>query len=261
MTVEISFSKPFKDVFKSKKTIATFSIVCILAYNNMALNYFTKHYFSSLKSGNSDNSWPMLLIIVVSTILSIVFSGFILEYMKNEISNEEFRLPDFKNNFTYFLKKGFKFMIASLLLWGAFLVVTLVPWLILNKLFFIPFLWNLLLILSLVLCIFLTGLFTASYAEKGSIRKVFSCFNELFLAFKYAPLEILVTFFMCIFCLIVYAVVAELGVFLHYILFFSVIIYSFVCIYNPNLWAQVWKGYKKNYKELKDREDWLKTPD
>ena len=204
--MNISFSKPFRDVFKNKKTITIFSIVCILAYNNMALNYFTKHYMESLKAGNG-SSPLFILVILFSTILSLVFSGFILEYMKNEIFCVEEVIPSFKNNFKYFLKKGFKLMIATVLLWVAFSIITIIPWIILNKLFFIPYFWDLLLILSFVFCLVLTILFTVSYAEKESIKKTFFHFNELFKAFKYAPLEIFITFFICIFGLIVYVII------------------------------------------------------
>lgn len=259
--MDVSFSKPFRDIFKNKKTIATFSIVCILSYNNMALNYFAKHYMQDLKAGNVSNPLLMPIIIFCLTILSLVFSGFILEYMRNEISEAEEIIPSFKNNFKHFLKKGFKLMTATVVLWIAFLIAVIIPWVILNKLFFIPYLWNLLLILSFVFLIILTALFTASYAEKESIKKTFSHFNELFKAFKYAPLEIFITFFICIFSFIVYSVIGGLGVFLNYLVIFSVIVYSFISIYNPNLWAQTWKCYKANYKEIQDRKTWLSNPD
>jgi hypothetical protein len=104
-------------------------------------------------------------------------------------------------------------------------------------------------------------LFTVSYAEKESIKETFSHFNELFKAFKYAPLEMFITFFICIFSFIVYSVIGGLGIFLNYLVIFSVIVYSFISIYNPNLWAQTWKCYKANYKEIQDRKAWLSNPD
>lgn len=259
--MDVSFSKPFRDIFKNKKTLAIFSIVCILAYNNMALNYFTKHYMEALKTANGSDFWFMPIIILLSTLLSLVFSGFVLEYMKNEISCAEEVIPSFKNNFKHFLKKGFKLMVATIILWIGFLIAIIVPWIVLNRLFFIPYLWNLLLILSFVFLIILTALFTASYAEKESIKKTFSHFNELFKAFKYATLEIFITFFICIFSFIVYSVIGGLGIFLNYLVIFSVIVYSFISIYNPNLWAQTWKCYKANYKEIQDRKAWLSNPD
>lgn len=259
--MNVSFSKPFKNVFRNKKTLATFFIVCILAYSNLALNYFSKNYAEALKLGNNPHPVFMPFIILVCSILSFVFSGFTLEYMKNEILGVEEIFPSFKNNFKRFLKKGFKLTVATLILWTTFLIVTIFPWVILSKLFFIPYLWNLLLILSFIFLIVLTALFAASYAEKESIRKTFSCFSELFIAFKYAPLEIFITFFICIFSVIVYVLIGGLGVFLNYILFFSIIVYSFISIYNPNLWAQTWKSYKTNYKEIQDRKAWLSSPE
>lgn len=259
--MNVSFSKSFRDVFKNKKTIATFSIVCILSYNNMALNYYTKHYIQDLKTNSISYPLLMLVIIFCLTILSLVFSGFILEYMRNEISGTEEIIPSFKNNFKCFLKKGFMLMLSTIVLWIAFLISVIIPWVILSKLFFIPYLWNLLLILSLVFGVILTALFTASYAEKESIKKTFSNFNELFIAFKYAPLEIFLTFFICLFSFIVYAIIEGLGIYLNYLILFSIIIYSFISIYNPNLWAQTWKCYKANYKEFQDRQAWLSNPD
>lgn len=259
--MNISFSKPFKDIFRNTKALITFCITCFLVYNNMALNYFTKHYFASLKSGQAGDFWFMPIVIIVSFLLSLVFTGFILDYMKNEILCVEETFPSFKNNFKYFLKKGVKFSIAILLLWTIFLIVTIIPWMILSKLFFIPNLWNLLLILAMIFCISLTGLFSASYAEKESIEKSFSCFSEIFLAFKYAFLEIFITFFICIFGIILYIIIEGLGVYLNYLLLLSIIFYSLVNIYNPNLWAQTWKCYKENYKEIQDRKTWLNNPD
>lgn len=259
--MNVSFSKPFKDVFKNKKTIATFSIVCILSYNNMALNYFAKHYMQDLKTGNINNPLLMPIIIFCLTILSLVFSGFILEYMKNEISGAEEIIPSFKNNFKCFLKKGLKLMVATIILWIGFLIAVIVPWAILNTFFFIPFLWNLLLILSVVFLVILTALFMASYAEKESLEKTFTSFTEILLAFKYTPLEVFITFFICIFSFIVYALIGGLGVYLNYLVLFSIIVYSFISIYNPNLWAQTWKCYKANYKEIQDRKAWLSNPD
>lgn len=256
----ISLSKPFKDVFKNEKTVGIFMIIYLFAFNNLLLDSLSKNFVSALKANALGISFLILAFLIISFFLSIVFSGFTLQYMKNEIVDDENTLPTFKKNFFYFLKKGAIFTLGIISLWFVFSIFLLLI-MVFSRIFFIPYLWNIIFVTFVIFLLIVSSLFSSSFAEKNNLKDTFINFKEILLVFKYAPLELLTTSIMCVFGFFLYSICAYITGLIHYLLLVSIVLYAFINVYCVNLWAQTWKAYRKNYKELKDREDWLKTPD
>lgn len=246
----MQLSKPIKDIFKNKQTAWPFFLYCILslfARISEALLRGVVDANKNLSPWVTPEFWYGL---ILSSIIDSIVLGFLIKYAHNEITNQEECMPVFwKNNFDYF-KKGFIYSFGLSILFIIFIFILEIL-AISEK---VPILNIIALTIGIILLLFFLisiPLFFASYAEKYSIQSVYFNFEEIFLAFKYSPKNILIT---ALFSSISLIFVGISTYFSHSLLLLGLIAVfcsPFLMFYCVNLWAQTWKKFKEKYNLVK----------
>ncbi len=252
--------KLFKSI--NKKTALSFLIVCAYYSFYFLTEFDPNAVVSILQQGYYGAFAGIFAIAVLKLLVSFVFAGFYIEFIKNETGDAQNIFPSFKNNILNFFKKGLKVTLFNILL-GAFLGVLLgIIFAIFRTTPVNISVFNAVIVTIILIFALFTALFNVLFAQTCEIKKTFARSKEVLLVFKYAPIEIITTIGFVALSILVMLVMLY---FVHllswvYMFLFGVCI-AFLSLYNTNLWAQSWRIYRKNYDIEKQREDFFKNCD